>query len=256
MTEEGTSREEEGARALRDPARARAAGLWRMPLDDILCCGGCCELEADEPVALAGGPETAFCDAFDLISAGFARSPPVVLHCVYGPAARRALTLRPAGWSAQKWSLDEYLLPVDEDARRNAAPGFLILCVNGSFYLAALNDQVRLWLDVSAAHGGPGALPLFVGDELRVGANVVRVEGVPCHEEAREPDDAAPVRANAARGGAWRARRRVARDASLASPQVSPHTPPFRRCSSPLGARARRRRRRGQRARRSSAPAC
>ena len=105
----------------------------------LLCAEFCCGCDDDGPRKLTGKSETVYCDEEDLIARGFVRSAPALLTCTRGPASKRTVTLRPAGWAAQKWQLNEWLLPVNE-AQRGEAPGFLLCCVNGSYHLAALNE--------------------------------------------------------------------------------------------------------------------
>ena len=142
------------------------ACLW-----DTCCAGSIFDLEEH----VVGGTDSQYVDASELISSGFVRSPPVDLTCIEGPAVRRKLRLRPTGWGSQKWSLNEWLLPVD-DEQRDHTTGFLIFCVNGSYFLAALNENSQLWRDVGCSFGGPGAVALAAGDVVRIGGTMARVD--------------------------------------------------------------------------------
>jgi predicted component of type VI protein secretion system len=63
----------------------------------------------------------------------------------------------------------------------------LLMCVNGSFYIAGLNEGSRVWVHAGASSGGPGAIPLSSGDELRLGKHHIEVESI----GASEVDDTA-----------------------------------------------------------------
>lgn len=124
----------------------------------------------------------------DLVAGQFQRSPPAILRGVDGPAAGSSLRLGADVWQSSKWLLDETLRELDP-ARRDTAAGLLLMCVNGMFYGCAANDESPCWLRVNSSAGGPGGVPLGVGDEFCVGGWRLAVEAAPHAEDARSDED-------------------------------------------------------------------
>ena len=174
-----------------------------MPVS--LCCG-CDDDDSAAPVSkqiLGTSGDAAFLDTSeDLVGARYHRSPPAILRGIHGPAAGCAVRLDADVWQPQRWKLDEHLSPIDE-SQSHDVPGLLLTCVNGSFYAAGANAASAVWLHMHSSCGGPGAIPLVVGDEFFAAGLRLVVEDAPYAEDARsdEDGDASEAAAAAAAGG-------------------------------------------------------
>ena len=153
-----------------------------------ICCPG--KQQRYSSLAERSTTKASVVEADDMVSEGFLRSPPAVLATVQGAFAGRQRVLSSCGWEVQKWQLGEDLLPIGDDERGSRA-GLLLVCVNGSFAVQALNLHSELWLHVDAASHGPGCVRLGVGDLLRIAGCVVRVETVPRREGSSAGGDRA-----------------------------------------------------------------